>query len=806
MILNQAENIMSGADEVSKVYCGINLIWSRIPPIVPVSNFELDVTRFAANDPKVYDTNGKKIGQIIEIGGNVSDCKTVNDGLEVSGSTSMRIPVNLPKNSPWTIIYCIKAFNNSGEVEFIFDSKNEELASTKDNDIYGIKHSLGASQLGDNYTLTNNVYTFTSEDIQLGIWDEATRTSEMLYYNMDYRWICNGTTLSLYVNGVKKIETSLEHFPNNIEEIGIPVYNNNEDSNNSRMTITKLQVVNSAVATPSHVVYKWNITDFRGYDTYFQFARLRLYSDGARIDEETGCVAACWVNAQKPTYSSDNETVKVLTGDRNGKLCAERGAEQNIYFSVPYELDAVDAYSYVTANDYADRDPTSWELYKSVDGCVTWRLLDTQSDIADPGRGNETDIFPITNPDPPAVDPQPPIPETTISRMTGQPPLTFPSDGSNLLDWKINGAAGGVGIAYTNLFSGTFENAYRNIHDDTKEANKNYYASTYEVLPVEPDTEYTVSFTGNITKFGDIRVIYFDDTVTDLVNPTNVPPGSRSPWCGNSSTYNLPAGQYWANFKTSSITYYVRIMVGNDTSSEVNASSIGNCMLNKGKYPYPYTNGQKYAIPLTITSLESEFFKVFSLSQPLGEGDTLNFATDHSDIKTYGGTNTLNVLTPILPEMSIEYKNAPPKNYFNISSWLAAVNSHVVSAYGQTYTGMVGGTIAPVDGGIIITVDGIVQTSVTLSADYPANGYAVPIAVEQGANYTLSWDQDNARPNTYVYIYDGRNNVASTEISTQQYLSFTAPNSSVCLSFNFVFTDTEPQRSVTFTNILLRKD
>ena len=247
-------------------------------------------------------------------------------------------------------------------------------------------------------------------------------------------------------------------------------------------------------------------------------------------------------------------------------------------------------------------------------------------------------------------------------------------------------------------------------------------------------------------------------------------------------------------------------MVGNDTSSEVNASSIGNCMLNKGKYPYPYTTGQKYAIPLIITSLESEFFKVFSLSQPLGENDVINYATDHSEIKTFGGTNTLNVLTPILPEISIEYKNAPPKNYFNISSWLAAVNSHVVSAYGQTYTGMVGGTIAPVDGGIIITVDGIVQTSVTLSADYPANGYAVPIAVEQGANYTLSWDQDNARPNTYVYIYDGRNNVASTEISTQQYLSFTAPNSTVCLAFQFVYADTEPQKSVTFTNILLRKD
>ena len=806
MILNQAENIMLGSSEVAKVYVGTELVWSRIPPVIPVSNFELDVTRFAANDPKVYDTNGKKIGQIVAIGGNISDCQTVNEGLRVSGSTSMRIPVNLPKNHAWTIIYCIQAFNNSGEIEFVFDSKNEELEACKYNDIYGIRHKLGTSGLGNNFTILNNVYTFESDDIQMGIWDEATRTSEMQYYNMDYRWVCNGSTLALFVNGVKKIETSLENFPANVSEIGVPVYYNSDDSNNSRMIITKLQVLDTAVTTPSHAVYKWEITDFRGYNEYFQFARLRLYADGARIDEVDGCVAACWVDSAKPTYTSDNDTVKVLTGDRSGKLCAERGAEtQNIYFSVPYSADSADSYSYVTANDEADRDPTGWTLYKSIDGCVTWRVLDTQSNIADPGRGNETDIFPIANPDPPAVDPDPPIPETTITKATGVPPLTFPSDGSNLLDWKINGAAGGVGIAYTNLFSGTFENAFRNIHDDTKEANKNYYASSYEVLPVEPDTEYTVSFTGNLTKFGDIRVIYFDDTVTDLVNPTNVPPGTRSPWCGNSSTYNLPAGQYWANFKTSSITYYIRIVVGNDTSSEVNASSIGNCMLNKGKYPYPYTTGQKYAIPLTITSLESEFFKVFSLNAALGEGDSLTYAVDHSDIKTYGGTNTLNIETPVVPEVSIEYKNTPPKNYLTVSTWLAAVNSHVVSAYGQTYTGMVGGTITPVAGGFTITVDGIVQTSVTLSADYPANGYAVPIAVEQGQRYTLSWDQDNARPNTYVYIYDGRNNVANTQISTQQYLTFTAPNSTVCLAFQFVYADTEPQKSVTFTNLLLRK-
>ena len=809
MILNQAENIMLGATEVERVYCGINLIWSRIPPVVPVSNFELDVYNFTASNPKVYDTNGKKIGQIVELGGNVTDCVTTNDGLQVSGSTSMRIPVNLPKNQPWSIIYCIKAFNNNGEVEFVFDSKNEELASCKDNNIYGIKHSLGASQLGDTFTLTNNSYTFESSDIQLGICDDATRTTEMQYYNMDYRWICNGTTLSLYVNGVKKIETSLEHFPANIEEIGIPVYNNNEDSSNSRMIITKLQVANTAIATPSHAVYKWVLTDFRGYDTYFQFARLRLYSDGARIDELDGCVAACWVDGAKPTYSSDAETVKVLTGERSGKLCAERGAEEQcIYFSVPYDADPVDEYSYVTANDYADRDPVSWELYKSVDGCVTWRLLDTETNISDPGRGNETDLFPIDEPEPPNPNPETPIPGTTITRASGTPPFTFPSDGSNLLDWEIRGASGGVGIAYSNLFSGTFEFAYRNPGNDAKTANKNYYCSTTQIMPVEPETQYTVSFQGgSCSNFGSIRVLYFDDTVTDLTEPTqNREPGQASPWRGY-AWINTPSGKYWGTFTTSSTTYYIRIMVGSDSASEVNLNSIGNCMLNKGKYPYPYiSSGTKYAIPVVVTSLGSETFKVFSQSQPLGENDVITYATDHSDIKTYGGTNTLTVETPVLPDMTIEYRNAPPVNYFHISSWLETVLASTATAGGQEYTAVVGGTMTVVDGGFNITADGVAPTAATLSADWILNGYQVPIAVEQGAKYTLSWNQDNARPNTYIYIYNGRSFVASTSIDTQQYLTFTAPSSTIAISFQLQLADTEPQKSVTFTNILLRKD
>lgn len=680
MILNDADNMYIGADEVSKVYVGTELIWSRSspPPVDPVSNFTLDITRFDVNDPKVYDTNGNEIGQAVALrGGNINNIQVTNDGLQVAGLTSIRIPVNLPKNRPWTIIYRIKSYNGTGNYSFILCGKNQDLETIKrSTNTDGMRHrTAGYNGLGGTYTLYNNAYVFTSSDTDAGIWDDATRPNEIRYYEMDYRWVCNGQTLSLFVNGVKKLETSLENFPDNIEEIGIPNYSNTLEDLRSQMIVTKFQVVNSAVSTPSHVVYKWSLTGFRGSNTYFQFARLCLYADGIRLDQDAGAVAACWVDGAKPTYPNNNQTVAQLTGERTGKICAQRGTTQEIYFSIPYELDPVDQYSYFAAHDVPDRDPVSWTLYKSIDGAVTWRELDTRSDIPDPGRDQETDLFTIEHPTPePGPDPDTPEPGPTVNKITGQPPITFPSDGSDLLDWEIQGAidpvtGAAVGIPYTNLFNNhSWENCYRSPqgynpiigdHYVDEKIQRDYYVSTYDVIPVEPQTTYTLAFyNGLVENYRYFYLIYFDDTVTDTIEPTNVPEGERSPYVGYTAVYLGTGSKSYGTFTTPERAAYMRICVGNTTDTHINPTYVGNTMLNKGKYPFPYieNDATKYAIPIVVTSGNNEYFYVFSLSAPLSSGETLDFATSQVSIPTYTGTNVINVDTPTIPQMYIKYK------------------------------------------------------------------------------------------------------------------------------------------------------
>ena len=682
MILNNAENIMSGSSEVASVYVGTELVWSRSSPqpVNPVSNFTLDVTRFNSAEPSVYDTNGNVIGEVVSIGGSIDVVQTTQDGIEVAGRTSMRIPVNLPKNQSWTIMYNIKSFNNSGTIAFVFDSSGENLETAKVTSTDYIRHRLGISKLGGTYTLYNNTVTFDTSGVEMGICDYATRTSEMTYYNMCYMWVCNGHTLSLYVNGAKKIETSLESFPDNVTEIGIPNYNNRASSvtNNTKMVVTKFQVANTALSTLSHVLYRWDLLGFRGSNQYFQFARLCLYADGIRLDENAGAVAACWVDGAAPTYGSSSQTVAKITGDRTGKICARRGVTQNIVFSIPSDLEPVDQYSYFAANDEATRDPIDWELYKSVDGGVTWRLLDTQTNIPDPGRDQETDLFTIEYPEPPeppTPDPDPTIPGETESKITGTPPITFPSDGDNLLDWEIQGAEDSttgvaVGIPYTNLFYGhQWENCYRSpqgynviIGDQyvDEKIQRNYYVSTYDVIPVEPETEYTLAFyNGSVPDYRYFYFIYFDNTVSNLVEPTQVPEGENNPNIGYTSLYLGINGKSYGTITTPPRAAYVRICVGNTSESSINATNVGDTMFNKGKYPFPYIadDSTKYAVPVVVTSGNDTYYYVFSLTAPLSTGDVISKTSTSVNIPTYSGTNVLTVDTPTLPQVYIKYKN-----------------------------------------------------------------------------------------------------------------------------------------------------
>ena len=96
MVLNIADDVFIGDAQVSEVYAGDEEIWCA------GTSFELDVTRFDPDDPKLYDTNGNVIGQVSMISGSIADnVYTVTDGLHVTGHTNCEIAVDLPKNKPW---------------------------------------------------------------------------------------------------------------------------------------------------------------------------------------------------------------------------------------------------------------------------------------------------------------------------------------------------------------------------------------------------------------------------------------------------------------------------------------------------------------------------------------------------------------------------------------------------------------------------------------------------------------------------------------------------------------------------------
>jgi hypothetical protein len=78
--------------------------------------------------------------------------------------------------------------------------------------------------------------------------------------------------------------------------------------------------------------------------------------------------------------------------------------------------------------------------------------------------------------------------------LTGVPPLTFVSNGENLVDYRIYGATGGVGDRTVNLFSGRLESGGFLFSRGEDYLINTRVRTTY--IEVQPDTSYTIQCTG----------------------------------------------------------------------------------------------------------------------------------------------------------------------------------------------------------------------------------------------------------------------------------------------------------------------
>ena len=94
-----------------------------------------------------------------------------------------------------------------------------------------------------------------------------------------------------------------------------------------------------------------------------------------------------------------------------------------------------------------------------------------------------------------------------IRKITGVPPLTFVSNGKNLVDYRIYGVSGGVGDI-KNLFDENSESVSGYINDIgvLVPSPSDYRITTYDYIPVIPSTNYSYkAFNGS----GTIRISYY---------------------------------------------------------------------------------------------------------------------------------------------------------------------------------------------------------------------------------------------------------------------------------------------------------
>lgn len=227
------------------------------------------------------------------------------------------------------------------------------------------------------------------------------------------------------------------------------------------------------------------------------------------------------------------------------------------------------------------------------------------------------------------------IPDAHII-LEGNPPLYFNSNGDNLFDWVIYGAAGGVGD-YINLFSGGLQNVFYSPSDGSSTGYNANWVSSNNAIEVDSDTEYTFSLKVMPTESMGLFTLEYDANMNFI---------------GYGST-NTTSSVTCRTFTTSSTTKYVRFEVTN--GSACTPSQIDDFNVNLGGTQLPYVSHSTCRIPVTVSDGTNTQTVDIIVNSKLYENDSIDFETTEIDIPTYTGNNTLTVGTTVQPRVKISY-------------------------------------------------------------------------------------------------------------------------------------------------------
>ena len=406
MILNNAENLMLGDTDVNVVYLGDIEIWSRSAAV------ELDVTRFDATDPKLYDKKGNVLSTLSMLTGSIADNVYTSDGgLRLTSAASAEIPVDFDNESAWTLTYRFKTLNTNTNVNppsTLLNSNGNNLMLSCYYSWNG--YSIGAYIKGMTGVALSNITNggYVHNAATSGVEDMLIPYDDLPYYEQEVRWVNDGEYYKLYINGLYKCQTEAYRIPD-ITKLYLSA-TSSFYNNTTNFICTGLKIEDKANITPSYTVYRLAIIKIRDYVhgqvNAYSLSRLCLYdANGNRLDTNSGCVAGACINYYGYYYKafdSGSGSTKMFVSNNSGTFFKDFNYEEEylyLYIHVPANLPAAAKYSIITAaaSEYGTRhDPVSWVLYKSTDMGFTWNELDSKTDYdITTERSTETPKFDI---------------------------------------------------------------------------------------------------------------------------------------------------------------------------------------------------------------------------------------------------------------------------------------------------------------------------------------------------------------------------------------------------------------------------
>lgn len=208
------------------------------------------------------------------------------------------------------------------------------------------------------------------------------------------------------------------------------------------------------------------------------------------------------------------------------------------------------------------------------------------------------------------------------------PPLTFVSNGENLVDYRIDGASGGVGDRTENLFPGRLESGGFLFASGEDYPLDTRVRTTY--IEVQPDTNYTIHCTGGYV-YG--VGFYTNNSYIGYEQPTPL----SSPYV----------------FKTRERSQRIRISFCSKygSNTRIGIADIESVQLEKGSIATTY-EPYGYKIPIVCGGTTTNIY----LNEPLGENESISMSDTGVSIPTINGTNILTVDTEVQPsKMYIKY-------------------------------------------------------------------------------------------------------------------------------------------------------